>query len=196
MQFGGITSMNNPSVELPRLFYFVIKFFNLPSFRTDNITYFHSDKQIVNCRLVKEAYFIHNQENLDPVYQFTIDPSKYANPVVLHKDLTDYLSSKKLIVDVFNAQNHMYMGQMGLPLHDLLKGKKDRAVSAKEYTMVQDGHHYAMIQIVLTNEGQPCSREISVGEKAKEKTKNKTVSNNPIVIPASDMTKVQEAFVK
>lgn len=57
--------------------------------------------------------------------------------------------------------------------------------------MVQDGHHYAMIQIVLTNESQPCSREIGGSERVKEKTRNKTVSNNPIVIPASDMTKVQ-----
>jgi|JI6StandDraft_1071083.scaffolds.fasta_scaffold19979_10 hypothetical protein len=74
---------------------------------------------------------MHNQENIDPIYQFVVDPSVYSNPVNLHRDYIDYLAQKKLIIDVYNAQTHMYMGQLNISLNDLLRGKRDRAVSAK-----------------------------------------------------------------
>lgn len=137
VQFVNVSAVPGSNVPLPRLFYFTVKFFNMPPFRTDNITFLHSENHLpVAVKLVKEAYFVYNQENIDPLYQFVVDPSLYSNPVGLHRDYIDYLAHKKLIIDVYNAQTHMYMGQLNISLAELLRGKRERAFSAKEYSLI------------------------------------------------------------
>jgi hypothetical protein len=91
----------------------------------------------------------------------------------------------------------MYLGQLSMPLSDLLRGRREQAVSAKEYTLIFEAQHYANIQIVLINEAEQCSREMNINRKTKQtEKKNRTVSNHPIVIPSSDMMKVQQTFVQ
>jgi hypothetical protein len=42
IHFVNVSSIGNSSIPLPRLFYFVVKFFNMSAFKTDNITYLHN----------------------------------------------------------------------------------------------------------------------------------------------------------
>jgi hypothetical protein len=65
------------------------------------------------------------------MYEFIIDPSLSTNPESFQADLVNYLWKKNLILDVYDAQSHFYLGQLNFGLRDLLRGKKDRIISVK-----------------------------------------------------------------
>lgn len=60
-----------------------------------------------------------------------IDPSLSSNPESLQGDLVNYLWNKNLILDVYDAGNHFYLGQLNFGLKDILRGKKERVISVK-----------------------------------------------------------------
>lgn len=107
------------------------------------------------------------------------------------------MAHKKVIVDIFNAETHLYLGQLNIPVNDLMRGRKEQTVSAKEYSLLYDAMHYGNIQIVITNQREVCSREFTINKDTKlPDKKNRTISNNPIVISEADIDKVKETFVK
>jgi hypothetical protein len=48
----------------------------------------------------------------------------------------NYLWNKNLILDVFDAETHFYLGQLNFGLKDTLRGRKDRVISVKEHLLV------------------------------------------------------------
>jgi hypothetical protein len=76
-------------------------------------------------------------ENSTPSYEFIIDPSSYANPEQAQQDLTYFLSKNNTIIDIFDATNYLYLGQINVKMHELIKGAKSQVMIAKEYRLAR-----------------------------------------------------------
>jgi hypothetical protein len=108
-------------------------------------------------------HYTHSHENVEPVYSYTVDPSKYSNPKLLHHDLTDYISNNNAIIDVF-GENYIYIGQINIKLHELLRGNKEQVLVAKEYNIlkVRGKEKFGTLQVLIKNERAECAEILDI----------------------------------
>lgn len=100
----------NKAVNAPSSISLVIRFFNQPPLRTENLEYQSLGEEGYH-QLVRQS-----KHDSQPAYTFRIDPSEYQQPALIQKDLTRYLQKYAAIIDVFCAETHLYIGQLNLKL--------------------------------------------------------------------------------
>lgn len=62
-------------------------------------------------------HYTYNLEDTTPCYIFTVDPSEYANPELLQEDLVDFICKNNTVVDIFDAENYLYIGQINIKMN-------------------------------------------------------------------------------
>jgi hypothetical protein len=67
-------------------------------------------------QLVRAHQFHYGNDDPTPTYTFVVDPSEYRNPKLLQSDLIEYLTFNSCIVDIFDGQTHIYLGQINIKL--------------------------------------------------------------------------------
>lgn len=142
----------SPQINPPKSFYLVIKFFNFPEYSTDPITYIDTGNQYH--QLIRVTHYTYNLENSTPSYQFIVDPSQYANPELLQSDLVSYLAKNNTIVDIFDAENYLYIGQINIKMGDLFRGSKNQVMIAKQFNLIRlkGQENYGVIQVLIKNQ--------------------------------------------
>ena len=103
----------------------------------------------------------------------------------MQQDLTNYLANNNAIVDIFDAENHIYIGQINIRMTDLLRNGKSQTLIAKEYNIVRVKSHenYGVLQLLIKNEQADTAQEVSLADKKRVKDiKKKIISNTPIPI--------------
>lgn len=62
------------------------------------------------------------------------------------------------IVDIFDGQTHIYMGQINIKLTELIRGNKIQTFIAKEYNLInlKTKQNYGTMQILVKNEESYC----------------------------------------
>lgn len=108
-----------------------MRFFNFPEYKTDRVATFGDDAQSGYQQLVRLHQHHYGSEDPTPTYTFTVDPSEYRNPKLLQADLTSYLTHNNCIVDIFDGQTHIYLGQINIKLNELIRGNKIQTFIAK-----------------------------------------------------------------
>lgn len=88
-------------------------------------------------QLIRLNNYNYNLENTSPCYEFIVDPSQYAKPELAQEDLVNFLTKNNTIIDIFDAQNFLYIGQINIRMNELFKGAKSQVMVAKEYNMVK-----------------------------------------------------------
>ena len=146
----------SPEVVAPKSFFMIVRFFHFRSFKTDTLSYVESESEYH--RLIKLNSYSYSHEDATPIYTFTVDPSKYANPEILQEDFVDYLTHNNAILDLFDAENHIYIGQINIKLTELLRGPKSQVLVAKEYNIirVKNQENYGVLQLLIKNEQADC----------------------------------------
>ncbi len=99
----------------PKSFYLVIRFFNCKEFISDPLCYIDQGHQYH--QLVRLNNYNLNMDNSTPSYEFIVDPSSYANPEQAQADLTYFLSKNNTIIDIFDASNYLYLGQINIKMN-------------------------------------------------------------------------------
>lgn len=120
-------------MDCPKQFYVIIRLFNFHEFRTDNLAYSDSGNS-KDLKLIRSKGSCSEDE---PFYSFTIDPSESSEPGVVQIDFTNFLLRNTLILDLFDANSHLYLGQANAKLQGLIRGNKSEIIIANEYQVIK-----------------------------------------------------------
>lgn len=180
MRFG--TNMTNSHVPPPERVIFSFTFFDQPHFQTEVLTFEEAKSQ--QCKefggwhkfalasnepmiLNREMFLLHGEEPKYPVYRFEIDPSDIVsetNEAIPGRftRFINYLHSKSLIIDVFDATSLMFYGMIRVPLRGLLRKNQESVLLSKEYSVINPvsnefrGSIQLMVRHTARNTAAPC----------------------------------------
>ena len=119
--------------------------------------------------IVTESVFIRNGEpgmpwliekqgpNPEMVVKFEVEACEWDSV-----DFAKYLLRKSLTVEVWDAQSHMILGFVRLPLIELLRQGRPSLVTTKEYALFADfnGEQIGSLQILMRNVGTQSSVKV------------------------------------
>jgi hypothetical protein len=102
--------------------------------------------------------FNYSSSDTTPTYIFTFDPSEYRNPKLIQEDFIRYLCENSCIIDIFDGQSHIYLGQINVRLGELVRGNRMEVFIAKEYNLVRvkSKEVVGQVHLVVRNEEVMC----------------------------------------
>jgi hypothetical protein len=85
---------------------------------------------------------------------FEVDPSR-SGVQNEHIELANYLDSRSLTIDVWDADSLLHYGTCKFPLNELLRQQKSVVVKAKQCDILEpaEGRYVGALQIVISNKG-------------------------------------------
>ena len=176
-QFVGFKTPKRANLEnIPKRFYFVLRFFTFCEVVTDYQNLVVDQEDMTQGGLVlmqaKKMYFLKKQsaQAIDPNNKaasmvsvtYKVDPDK-SEIVDEHYKLAKYLKERYLTIDIFDGDSKFFYGSCKVPLFEICRQGRGSIAKPKECEIFNpdgegDGKENGFLQLVMSNQGDISTR--------------------------------------
>lgn len=165
--------------HVPKSLMLSFNFFDFPLFKSKILGYLNADKKNINTRelLAGKQLILANDDFIkgvgdrkEAMYNFEIDPSK-TGTLETHARFIDYISTKELVIDLWDGDSLLYYGQAKVALCNLLRQGKESEMFSASLDIINTEQGYSelgVLQITIKNTGFELPQGAQVAALGKE----------------------------